>query len=202
MCPFNSTAFAVSGKDFKVGIPLTGLITPAGWLTLFQLTVLSRYAIVVLSKLLVAFCVVTLLFGFFCWCRCFCHRTESDIHNESVYTNRKFNNKVYNTKTPPKTLITQRWQTDLGRSVGVTAIQLVWLNRYTGTQSSHLPQRSCNQKDSQSANVTFLISCFEHWLVVFIWHYHIYQANKWSCLQLDSKRIRFLNKRSCLQLDS
>ena len=25
------------------------------------------------------FCVVTLFFGFFCWCRGFCHRTESDI---------------------------------------------------------------------------------------------------------------------------
>ena len=35
-----------------------------------------------------------------------------------------------NTKTPPKTPITQRLQTDLGRSVGVTTvIQLVWLNR-------------------------------------------------------------------------
>ena len=39
------------------------------------------------------------------------------------------------TKTPPKTSITQRLQTDLGRSVGVTtAIQLMWLNRFTGTQ--------------------------------------------------------------------
>ena len=25
------------------------------------------------------FCVVTLLFGFFCWCRGFCHRNESDL---------------------------------------------------------------------------------------------------------------------------
>ena len=36
-----------------------------------------------------------------------------------------------NIKTPPKTLISQLLQTDLGRSVGVTAVtQLVWLNRY------------------------------------------------------------------------
>ena len=36
-----------------------------------------------------------------------------------------------NIKTPPKTLITQLLRTDLGRSVGVTAVpQLVWLNRY------------------------------------------------------------------------
>ena len=35
-----------------------------------------------------------------------------------------------NTKPPPKTLITQRLRTDLGRSVGVMiAIQLAWLNR-------------------------------------------------------------------------
>ena len=41
-------------------------------------------------------------------------------------------------KTPPTTSITQRLQTDLGRSVGVTTvIQLVWLNRFTGTQPSH-----------------------------------------------------------------
>ena len=41
-----------------------------------------------------------------------------------------------NTKTPPKTSITQRLRTDLGRSVGVTiATQLVWLNQLTGSQS-------------------------------------------------------------------
>ena len=44
MCPFDYTAFAVGGK---VGIPLTGLTTPVGWLSLPQLTVLSRSAIVV-----------------------------------------------------------------------------------------------------------------------------------------------------------
>ena len=43
-----------------------------------------------------------------------------------------------NTKTPPKTLITQLLRTDLGRSVGVTAVtQLVWLNRSTSAQPSH-----------------------------------------------------------------
>ena len=43
-----------------------------------------------------------------------------------------------NTKTPPKTSITQRLRTDLGRSVGVTiATQLVWLNLFTGSQPSH-----------------------------------------------------------------
>ena len=37
-----------------------------------------------------------------------------------------------NTKTPPKTSIAQRLQTDVGWSVGVTtATRLVWLNRFT-----------------------------------------------------------------------
>ena len=44
VCPFDYTAFAISGN---VGIPLTGLTTPVGWLSLPQLTVLSRSAIVV-----------------------------------------------------------------------------------------------------------------------------------------------------------
>ena len=41
-------------------------------------------------------------------------------------------------KTPPKTSIPQRLQTDLGRSVGVTITnQMVWLNRFMGSQPSH-----------------------------------------------------------------
>ena len=41
-------------------------------------------------------------------------------------------------KGQPKRSITQRLRTDLERSVGVTiVIQLVWLNRLTGTQPSH-----------------------------------------------------------------
>ena len=43
-----------------------------------------------------------------------------------------------NLKTSPKTLITQPFWTDLGQSVGVTtATQLVWLNQFTGSQTSH-----------------------------------------------------------------
>ena len=43
-----------------------------------------------------------------------------------------------NIKNATKTWITQRLQTDLGRSVGVTAVnQLVWLNRFTSAQPSH-----------------------------------------------------------------
>ena len=44
VCPFDYTAVAVSGK---VERSLTGLTTPVGWLSLTQLTVLSRSAIVV-----------------------------------------------------------------------------------------------------------------------------------------------------------
>ena len=44
----------------------------------------------------------------------------------------KFKKQRDNIKTPPKTLITQRLRTDLGRSVGVTAVTLlVCLNRFT-----------------------------------------------------------------------
>ena len=50
----------------------------------------------------------------------------------------KSKNQGDNIKTPPKTSITQRLRTDLGRSVGVTiATQLVWLNRFTGSQPSN-----------------------------------------------------------------
>ena len=44
-----------------------------------------------------------------------------------------------NIKTPPITSITQLLRTDLGRSVGVTATQLVWLNRFTSAQASFSP---------------------------------------------------------------
>ena len=54
-----------------------------------------------------------------------------------------------NIKNATKTSITQRLRTDLGRSVWVTtATQLVRLNRFTGSQPSHLPQKPCSQKDA------------------------------------------------------
>ena len=43
-----------------------------------------------------------------------------------------------NIKTLPKTSITQRLRTELGRSLGETAVTpLVWLNRFTCAQPSH-----------------------------------------------------------------
>ena len=54
-----------------------------------------------------------------------------------------------NTGAPPKPSITQRFRSDLGPSVEVTtANQLVWLNRFKGSQPSHLLQKLSNQKDT------------------------------------------------------
>ena len=51
----------VSGK---VAIPYTDLITPVGWVSLLQMTVLSRSTIIVKSKYLLAFFVLSLFFYF------------------------------------------------------------------------------------------------------------------------------------------
>ena len=49
---------------------------------------------------------------------------------KSPNTHRKIQKATQQHKTPPKTMITQRYGTDLGRSVGeMIATQLVWLNR-------------------------------------------------------------------------
>ena len=60
--------------------------------------------------------------------------------NCSVETSRSEFCRNDNTKTPPKTSITQRFWTVLGRSVAVTtATQMVWFNRFTGSQPSLYP---------------------------------------------------------------
>ena len=57
---------------------------------------------------------------------------------------------THNTKTPPKTSITQRLRIDLGRSVWATTVDpLVGINRFTSAQPSHLPQQLCNQTDTR-----------------------------------------------------
>ena len=49
---------------------------------------------------------------------------------KSPYTHRKSKKQCDNTKTQPKTSITQRLRTEFGKSVGVTtATQLMWINR-------------------------------------------------------------------------
>ena len=56
---------------------------------------------------------------------------------------------IDNIKTPPKASILQRLRTDWWKSVGVTtATQFVWINKFTGSNPSHLLQKLCNQKDT------------------------------------------------------
>ena len=62
-------------------------------------------------------------------------------YDKSPYTLRKIQKAAWQHKNAIKNSITQRFWTDLGRSVGVTtAAQLVWLNRFTRAQPSHLSQ--------------------------------------------------------------
>ena len=70
-----------------------------------------------------------------------------------------------NRKTPPKTSITQRLRTDLGRSVGVTiATQLVWLNQLKWFQHSHSSQQLCN-RGHEHADIILLLA--EIWICIF-----------------------------------
>ena len=72
------------------------------------------------------------------------------MYAKSPYTDRKSQKQRNNTKTPPKTSITQRLRTDLGRSVLVTiATHLVWLNRFKGSQPSYYLQKPYNQLETQ-----------------------------------------------------
>ena len=62
--------------------------------------------------------------------------------DKSPNTHRKIQNAMWQHKNATKTLITQRLQTNLGRSVGVTAVTpLIWLNQFTSAQPSHSPQK-------------------------------------------------------------
>ena len=59
-----------------------------------------------------------------------------------MYTNRKFENQRTTQKRHQKLRLHNDCAPDLGRSVGVTTvIQLVWLNRLTGTQPVPHPSR-------------------------------------------------------------
>ena len=66
----------------------------------------------------------------------------------------------------------QQLRTDLVWSVGVTtAIQLVWLNRFTDTQPSHLPQQPCNQKDNYLfINLKVTIDRIWQWIKRYKWY--------------------------------
>ena len=64
-------------------------------------------------------------------------RSDSVLWQKTLYL-KKIRKPMHNSKTRTKTSFTQLLRTDLGRSVGVTTvIQLVLLNRFTGTQPSH-----------------------------------------------------------------
>ena len=65
-------------------------------------------------------------------------RSDSALWQKPLHRQKNPKSNVTTQRTPPKTSITQRLRTDLGRSAGVTiATQLVWLNRFTGSQPSH-----------------------------------------------------------------
>ena len=58
--------------------------------------------------------------------------------NAHTPTEKKIQKATRQHKNSTKTWITQRSRTSLGLPVGVTtATQLVWLNRFTGTQPSN-----------------------------------------------------------------
>ena len=61
-------------------------------------------------------------------------RDLTDSYDKCPYTNRKFKTVKWQYKTPQKTLIAYQLWTDLRRLVGATtAIQVVWLNQFTGS---------------------------------------------------------------------
>ena len=65
-------------------------------------------------------------------------RSDSALWQKPLHRQKNPKSNVTTHRTLPKTSITQRLRTDLGRSAGVTiATQLVWLNRFTGSQPSH-----------------------------------------------------------------
>ena len=64
-------------------------------------------------------------------------------YDKNLHAIWKLKRSSNNTKSPPKHLITQRLRT--------TAIQLVWSNRFMGSQHSPSPQKQCNEKDTHSS---------------------------------------------------
>ena len=75
-CPFNYTAVAGSGKVGPIN-----QVNHTSWVAVVTLTerpksVCKRCVIELFCGVV---CVVTLPFWHFCWCRGFCHRTESDL---------------------------------------------------------------------------------------------------------------------------
>ena len=64
-----------------------------------------------------------------------------------LHPQKKSKTQSDNTKTPPKTSITQRLRTDLGRWVGVTiGTQLQWLNRFCRIPTFPLTAKAVKSK--------------------------------------------------------
>ena len=87
VCPFDYTAVAGSGKVWPVN-----QVNHTSWVAVVTPTdrpksVRNRYVIELFCGVV---CVVTLPFWHCCWCRGFCHRTESDLfHFLSANNNNK-----------------------------------------------------------------------------------------------------------------
>ena len=89
-------------------------------------------------------------------------RSDSALWQKPLHWQKNPKSNVTTQRTPPKTSITQRLRTDLGRSAGVTiATQLVWLNQFTGSQPSHSPQQLCNRGHEQA---DIILQWAESWI--------------------------------------
>ena len=67
-------------------------------------------------------------------------RDLTQSYDKSPFSTEKSKEQRDNIKNVTKTWIKQRLRTDLIRSVGVTAVApLMWFNRFTSAQPSHLP---------------------------------------------------------------
>ena len=96
-------------------------------------------------------------------------RDLTQSYDKSPYTHWKSKNQRDNTKTPPKTPITQRLQTDLRRSVGVTiATPLVWLDSFQGHRPFHSPQLQRNQTDMarQKYCLQYRQTFYKNWYIL------------------------------------
>ena len=59
-------------------------------------------------------------------------RSDLVLPQKPLHPQKNLKSHVTTQKTQPKTSITQRLRTDLGRSIGVSTVtQLVWLNQFT-----------------------------------------------------------------------
>ena len=97
VCPFDYTAVAGNGK-----VGTVNQVNHTSWVAVVTqnyrlMSVRNRCVIELLCGVV---CVVTLPFWHFCWCRGFCHRTESDLFLFLLITKWKYKIKKKITPTP------------------------------------------------------------------------------------------------------